>query len=170
MDLTVDNGSDAEPPAKKLREISPNRNLQNSPADDRGTGTARRWGFTPISPATSVTSARQLTEAEAISARERHEAFKKKLLLENNPFLRKTPDVLAPIEVEETESSGGESDQAFKELSSMFSNKAKGKAKVANSITPTKKLRNQATLGPSGQSYTPLENQVHECPIHLRHC
>lgn len=105
-----------------------------------------------------------------ISARERHEAFKKKLLLENNPFLLKTPDVPTPIKVEDTASSGSESDQAFKELSFMFSNKAKGKGKAANSIAPTKKLRSHASLGPNGQSYTPLENQVFERPIHSRYC
>lgn len=153
IDLTAD--SDVEPSAKRPRRREP-----TSPIHGSSTSASEQWRFTSSSPdkaeARNV-KATELTEAESAAKRARHEAFKKKLLLDNNPFLRKKFDVsVTPLEDGPSETSGEESDQAFKELNVMFSNKGKGKAKAP----PPRTSKKPAVLGPSGQSYTPLELQV----------
>lgn len=160
LDLTdSDNGS----PVKKPKRTGASQISPSSPTVSSSRGAAGQWRFTPVSPdkpETNTVVSRLRTDAELATAKERHEVFKRKLLLENNPFLTKKHDP-KPIEVEDTDTSGEESDQAFKELSFMFSNKSKGKGSSAPATQkpkPTPKATSVA--GPSGQAYTPLENQV----------
>jgi DNA mismatch repair protein MSH3 len=160
IDLTAD--SDGEPPVKKSRRNGPASQKTGSPS-----GAAEQWRFTPTSPdkaESHTTKVKEPTEAEAAAKKARREAFKKKLLLENNRFIRKESDTtMAPIEEAPIEISGGESDSAFKELNLMFSNKGKGKARAPMTAKQPKKA---LVLGPSGQSYTPLELQVNDVPSH----
>ncbi|KAF8061576.1 DNA mismatch repair protein MSH3 [Lyophyllum atratum] len=159
VDLTAD--SDGEPPLKKVKSV---KAAYNSP-ERSSAGAADQWRFTPVSPDKPETSAapNQRSEAEIAAARERHETFKKKLLLENKPRIRKDDlskleSEPAPIEVQDTDSAGEESDHVFKELSLMFSNKGKGKSKAVSA--PTRKPKKSPVVGPSGEPYTPLENQI----------
>ncbi|GLB35404.1 putative DNA-binding domain of DNA mismatch repair MUTS family protein [Lyophyllum shimeji] len=159
LDLTGEL-SDGEPPTKKAKWPSTSYGTPEPPV-----GGMAEWRFTPVSPDKPETSAapKQRTEAEIAAAKQRREAFKKKLLLENNPFLRNRPvpePEPMPIEVVDVDSAGEESDQAFKELSEMFSNKAKGKGKAVSA--PPRKAKKPPELGPSGEAYTPLENQIRQ--------
>ena len=92
------------------------------------------------------------------SEKERHEAFKRKLLQDNNRFLRKDSSTVQmnqdSMEVDESVAS---EEDSFNKLSDMFSHKGKGKGKDKAAVKSPKK---HAELGPSGQSYTPLELQV----------
>ncbi|KAG6841688.1 hypothetical protein C0991_008326 [Blastosporella zonata] len=158
LDLTADE----EPPTKRLKK-SDTSYTSRQPTTPRG-GVAEQWRFTPASPDKPETNAApsQRTEAQIIAAKGRHEAFKKKLLLENNPFIRKPmqshPErASSPIDEQEADS-GDESDHAFKELSSLFSNKGKGKGKAVS--TAPRKSKQPVAIGPSGEPYTPLEQQV----------
>ena len=159
VDLTAD--SNDEPPTKKARKSGPTISSHMSSVPVSSSAAIEQWCFVPTSPDKAESgSIRQRTEAELCAQQERREAFKKKLLLENNPFLRKKESHIVPMEVDERESSGEDSDHAFKELNAMFSNTAKGKGKSKTSL-PAKQPKKPLVIGPSGQSYTPLENQVH---------
>jgi DNA mismatch repair protein MSH3 len=156
VDLTAD--SDGEPPMKKTRTSGPRGTPHTSPVAGPSSGAAERWRFTATYPdKQDLHPIKQRTEAELLSQKERQEAFKKKLLLENNRFLSKKTDTVAHIDSDESESE--ESDHAFKELNEMFSSKAKGKGKSKVSIQ-AKPSKKPMVVGPSGEAYTPLENQV----------
>ena len=133
------------------------------------TGAAEQWRHLPSSPEKLEPLPMKPHNAADEAARQmRHEQFKKKLIGENNPFLQKRSDVddadgmdvdsrgIVENDVDETEASGGESDEAFKQLTAIFSDKL-GKGK-ATGITKRKKKVQE--VGPSGQTYTPLEQQV----------
>jgi|ERR1700722_590653 len=114
----------------------------------------------------------------------RREAFKRKLLAENNSiFRRNSVDMDAePMDVEEEDRddartmeeedvSGHDSDEAFKNLSTIFSHKkskektpVKGKGKARMTNDPKKR---QEDVPASGQPYTPLEKQVASSPLEL---
>jgi DNA mismatch repair protein MSH3 len=113
-----------------------------------------QWRFTPTSSdKLDLHSIEQHTEEKTLAQKERRDAFKKKLLLENNQFLPRKADT--PVALDESESE--ESDPAFRELNEMFSNNVTGKGKDS----PSAKLPKKRTpAGPGGQAYTPLENQV----------
>lgn len=158
FDLTGD--SDEERPVKKLKSSVPNHTSFDSPTSSTSIGAASQWRFTPASLDMITTTPKPRTESEIVATRERREAFKKRLLLENNQFLGKqSENASETIDLVDTDTSGEDSDQAFKELSFMFSNKGKGKGKAAKAPA-TRKPKNPPLLGPSGNSYTPLENQV----------
>jgi DNA mismatch repair protein MSH3 len=157
VDLTAD--SDGEPPPKKTRTSGPRDSPHTPPVAGPSSGAAEQWRFTPTSSdKLDSHPIKQRTEAEVLVQKGRREAFKRKLLLENNRFLPKKADTpVAHINLDESESE--ESDHAFKELNRMFSNNAKGKGKSKDSL-PTKPSKKPILVGPSGQPYTPLENQV----------
>jgi DNA mismatch repair protein MSH3 len=103
----------------------------------------------------------------------RHEAFKKKLLSDNSRFLKK-PEIIGldhePMDEGSTEvnekDSGDESDR-FQKLSEMFSHEGKSRGKAKGKSTgAAKHIQKTVEVGPSGQSYTPLEKQV--CSGYLR--
>jgi len=156
IDLTVD--SDGEPPLKKTRTSGPGGVPYTTPVAGLASGTTEhgQWRFTPTYLDTSdLHPINQRTEADVLAQKERRDAFKKKLLLENNRFLPRKADV--PVALDESESE--ESDHAFRELNEMFSNNAKGKGKGRDSIL-AKSSKKPTMVGPSGQAYTPLENQI----------
>jgi DNA mismatch repair protein MSH3 len=156
VDLTAD--SDGEPPTKKTRTSGPFCASHTSSVAT-SSGTAERWRFTPTSPdKLDVHPIKQRAEAALASQKDRRDAFKKRLLLENNRFLTKKRDAVTNVESNEEESE--ESDYAFKELNEMFSNKVTGKGKNKASA-PVKSSKKSMVVGPSGQPYTPLENQVY---------
>ena len=159
IDLTAD--SNDESPTKKARKSGPTISSHMSSLPISSSGVVEQWSFVPTSlDKAGSCPIRQRTEAELFAQEARREAFKKKLLLENNPFLRKEESHIVPMEVDEPGSSGEESDYAFKELNAMFSNTAKGKGKSKPSL-PARQSKKPLATGPSGQPYTPLENQVH---------
>ncbi|KAG5728291.1 DNA mismatch repair protein MSH3 [Termitomyces sp. T112] len=161
LDLTSD--TDEEPPAKRLKKSGAS-DRSGEPTTPLRASVASQWRFTSVSPDKLASAApTQSTEAEAVAAEERRKAFRKKLLLENNPFIRKPSQfdlsrAASSIEAEEAESAGEESDHAFKELNALFSNKNKGKGKAARSTAS--KSKKHVAIGPSGEPYTPLEQQV----------
>jgi DNA mismatch repair protein MSH3 len=144
------------------------------------TTVADKWRYNISSPENLEQG---MTPADKNARQLRHEAFRKKLLGENSVFIRRKSDANEAKDViedgsggetaaTETETSGDESDRAFKDLQDMFLQKhLKGKAK---SKTKSRVLAAQAPvvsstgkgkkkveeLGPSGKTYTPLENQV----------
>jgi DNA mismatch repair protein MSH3 len=96
--------------------------------------------------------------------KERHQAFKRKLLQDNSFLLKK--DYEEPekeqknSEKEGQEDSGNESDR-FQQLSDMFSHQSKGKKVAKSKTTAHAKTRTKVIeLGPSGEPYTPLEKQA----------
>ncbi|KAI0059076.1 DNA mismatch repair protein MSH3 [Artomyces pyxidatus] len=130
----------------------------------RPAGTADRWRYDPSS---SQGVEPQLTAQEEFSISTRRKKLAKKLMLENNPFLK----MQSPLEVGDEEVMGGdaesrsdsgdESDGKFKELQEMFSHSGKGRKKKPKTKTaPAKPVKRVEEIGPSGESYTPLEQQV----------
>ncbi|KDR81784.1 hypothetical protein GALMADRAFT_152606 [Galerina marginata CBS 339.88] len=158
IDLTVDR-EDGGPPLKKARlsgfeDIGPSKAASSAVADG--------WRFSPEKSRVAGPS-----KPRTAADRERHEAFKKKLLQDNSCFLQKESTV---VDVDEDQAmdmdEGGVSDHLsdsdrFQRLSEMFSNKDKGKGKATVKISPpAKRSKKVVELGPSGQPYTPLEQQV----------
>ncbi|KAG6874073.1 hypothetical protein C0995_006930 [Termitomyces sp. Mi166 len=156
LDLTGD--SDEEPPVKRLK--SGGSDGSREPATQLRASAASQWRFAPVSPDKPASTApTQNPEAE----RKRRDAFRKKLLLENNPFIQKSsqPDLsgaASPIEPQDVESADEESDHAFTELNALFSKKNRGKGKATSAPVP--KPKKTGVTGPSGEPYTPLEQQV----------
>ncbi|KAF5365702.1 hypothetical protein D9758_003271 [Tetrapyrgos nigripes] len=136
IDLTGD-----EPPTKKSRQetcYSPSK--------------AEQWRFDASNPSPKP----QASATETASKIARHEAFKKKLLLENSIFLSKrrttTPSPSSGFEGEATQSDD-EPDHELRKLNEMFSIPNKGKQRAGKS-------KKAEEVGPSGQTYTPLEKQI----------
>jgi DNA mismatch repair protein MSH3 len=117
-----------------------------------------RWPFSEMPPKDSK------NEGEEVARTKRHEAFKKKLIQENSIFVQRkafstSNDECIDIEDDyargrSTEVTGGDSDEAFKALTQTF---AKSTSKSQNA---RKRTQNGEEVGPSGQTYTPLELQV----------
>ena len=154
VDLTADSDDDELPAIKRPRLFG--RQDAASPTGVTGsTNVADSWRFSPEdSKQVNVQKIRTASEIE------RHEAFKRKLLQDNNPFLRKESSTVQmnqdSMEVDESVDSEEES---FNKLSDMFSHKDKGKEKVGSKAA-VKSPKKHVELGPSGQSYSPLELQV----------
>lgn len=201
IDLTVDSGDDDVgtshilKPAVKKRKLTalPHRPTSSpSHASSSTINTAEQWRFDPslASPTkqefieTSSFSANSPVKEHAPETlalkKQRREAFQKKLLLDNNPFLKRKDvsmsslgDTLevdsdaGPGDGETSGNSGDDSDEAFKKLTEMFSNKTQGKAKGKAKAKAPPKAKVVEPLGPSGKSYTPLEKQVIYVTIYL---
>ncbi|KAG6893142.1 hypothetical protein C0993_001921, partial [Termitomyces sp. T159_Od127] len=133
------------------------------PATPSRANAASQWRFTPVSPDESASIAATHVGAESDSVKKRREAFRKKLLLENNRLTRRPSHseltgAASFLEAQEAESAGEDSDHAFQELNALFSNKSKGKGKAAGASGL--KSKRIVKLGPGGEPYTPLEKQV----------
>lgn len=138
---------------------------------------AVRWNFTPLSPEKPLTAkpSAPLSEEQGRQLKSRREQFKKRLLINASPPLTgRDPSVeLTGIDDQELgleSDSGGDSDTVFKELTDMFSHngKGKGKGKGKAAAVPVKRIKKPEIIGPSGQSYTPLELQVSHNPFSLQ--
>ena len=153
IDLTADSDDDKLPAVKRPRR---EHTTPSAPAHSAGsTNVAEDWRFSPEkSMQTNVKKIRTTSE------KERHEAFKRKLLQDNNRFLKVESSTTVQVnqdamEVDESSSEG----ESFIKLSDMFSHKGKGKGKAGGKAA-VKSPKKHVELGPSGQSYTPLELQV----------
>lgn len=170
IDLTVGD-EDYEPPLKRPRTSG--RSVSTSPI--RGEVSPKKavpsvadgWRFSPEKSQAGPSRPRTSDETA------RHEAFKKKLLSDNSRFLKK-PEIIGldhePMDEGSTEvnekDSGDESDR-FQKLSEMFSHEGKSRGKAKGKSTgAAKHIQKTVEVGPSGQSYTPLEKQV--CSGYLR--
>ena len=169
IDLTVGD-EDYEPPVKRPRAsgssfpISPIRS-EVSPKET-APSVADSWRFLPEKSQGGPSRPRTFDELA------RHEAFKRKLLSDNSRFLEK-PERIGLDQHElmdeggtEVSDSDDDSDR-FKKLSEMFSHegKCRGKGK-GKSTGAARRVQRTEEVGPSGQSYTPLEKQV--CSSYLR--
>jgi DNA mismatch repair protein MSH3 len=183
--------SSQTPPAESHSIAGANAEAVLSCTKSRAT---QQWSFNPASPTQASQPNKVANDLDDAARRERHEAFKRKLLGENSSFFQRRSDAQGEAmdvdrevsvdlrdEVspgrerteEPTDGSGDESDQAFKDLTEMFSlnkgrrksaAKAKRKTKSSSSTAvggaSTSKKRAEEEVGPSGQAYTPLEKQV----------
>ena len=159
IDLTVDSNDDDDLPATKRPRLPGHEHTTPSAPAQYSAGSTSvgdDWRFSPEkSKQTTVKKIRTSSE------KERHEAFKRKLLQDNNRFLKNESSIVQmnqdAMEVDESVASSEE--ESFNKLSDMFSHKEKGKGK-AGGKTAVKSPKKHVELGPSGQSYTPLELQV----------
>lgn len=138
IDLTDDSPEPEEPPLKKQKN-----------------GKAERWRFHPSSSPQTVASTADSTAQPGPSKNASKDAYRKKLLSGNNTSTARKP-------ASESKASESDSDHAFDELSTFFSAKSgKGQKKKA-ARKPIEEI------GPSGETYTPLENQVnlHKCGVY----
>ncbi|KAI0260994.1 DNA mismatch repair protein MSH3 [Gloeopeniophorella convolvens] len=157
IDLTL-SGDEAPPPAKKRkithalkRDVTPPSSLQ-----PQGGSTSSQWRYEP-----SQSPERRPVDPEV---QKRREQFAKRLLVKETSSVdvgRKTDDEDTPhSRGDDAGSSGDESDDKFKQLQKLFTQKTdpkkKGKAKAA----PAKRSKKQVEIGPSGEPYTALELQV----------
>ena len=172
IDLT---GDDDYPPVKKARASLTETSVANAQAGPSRieARTAELWRYSPTpSPSRLTERPDAPTPAQVAARKARHEAFKKKLLGDNNTLFRRKSerdadvfdvDVQANHEPSKTtdrvDDSGDESDSAFRNLRDIFShNGTKRKSKAASKSRSSKKADEE--IGPSGQAYTPLEKQV----------
>ena len=181
VDLTV---SDAEVsrPSKKSKKGKGALFLPDSPSPqptagpsrprtaNRDAGLAEQWRFIPSSP---LCESLQRSAEEEDSLSERHDRFVKKLLDDHSllPRLDTGPttddldeDTPACNAVEQSGESGDDSDSKFQALQELFSHKSKGKQKSkskskSKSGSTGVKMKIEE-VGPSGQTYTALEQQV----------
>ncbi|KAH6918993.1 DNA mismatch repair protein MSH3 [Coprinopsis sp. MPI-PUGE-AT-0042] len=176
IDLTGDDDSPL-PPSKRprgpsTRHESPYFSGSPAPSSSRNTlpqptaSVVEEYGYSAGKPTD--------LKPRTVSQQKRHEAFKKRLLLDNASFLPngEPPEEEgferghgAGSEASEPESEGEGSDDQFERLQAMFANK-KGKSvrkgKVAKSQIAQKPSKKAAEIGPSGEPYTPLELQVRQ--------
>lgn len=167
IDLTLDDSEEHPSPRKKSRTnatvASPSAIA--GPSRSVNTNHADQWRFESASPEKPVPQKKIRTPGEEAARKKNHEAFKRKLLGENSIFTRKSRElstaeitgVCQPKSNESNEGSGSDSDGAFTTLQEQFSNKSKGKSKSGNSTFSRRKVKE---LGPSGEPWTPLEQQV----------
>ncbi|KAJ7285697.1 DNA mismatch repair protein MSH3 [Mycena rebaudengoi] len=138
----------SQSPKQHKRAVSPGGILNEPPKKKKRTG--QHTTGTVVGP-----SREQTVPAEVLA---RREEFKKKLLLDNNPLLRRAHQ-RETTEAQDTEPivvSDSDSDHAFQEMTALFASKTgEGNKKSAQRAKKSKALE----LGPSGKTYTPLEKQ-----------
>jgi DNA mismatch repair protein MSH3 len=163
IDLTCD---ELDPPPAKRAKTS----LGVGESSSHLAGTAARWKFDPSSQADKETWDSHAA-ADDLARKRRHEQFKMKLLADNSIFIRRKPDgednacatSMDKFEGTSDEGSSDDRDDAFRALTAAFSSKPKGKASGSAGGKPRAAPtgRNKVPeVGPSGQTYTPLELQV----------
>lgn len=165
IDLTAD--SDDELPAIKRPRLFGHEGTASSThaeSSARSTNVADDWIFSPEK--SKQTNVQQIRTA---SKKERHEAFKRKLLQDNNRFLRTESSTVRMNQdsMEADESVASYEEESFNKLNEMFSHKDhKGKGKAWNKAA-VKSPKKYVEVGPSGQSYTPLELQVNVVELRI---
>lgn len=158
IDLTADSDDDDLPAIKRPRLPRREHTTPSAPAQYSAglTSVADDWRFSP-----EKSRQANVKKIRTTSEKERHEAFKRKLLEDNNRFLKKESFTVQmnhdAMEVDESVASSEE--ESFNKLSGMFSHKDKGKGKTGGKAA-VKSPKKHVELGPSGHSYTPLELQV----------
>jgi len=176
VDLTFDDSDDDAPPRKRTRTNGLPQFIMDShpelpeagPSGRPHVGQAEQWRFVPSSPEEPWSEMKIRSVADEEARKKNHELFKKKLLEENSMFIRKKSsregsEAVIDVDSEyhqehkasvDTDGFGNDSDPTFTALHDQFSNKSKdrGKGKALK-----KKVED---VGPSGQTWTPLEKQV----------
>lgn len=208
IDLTL--SGDELPVAKKRRTVETRSRFfsqedsreqassTSSASQTRLAGPADQWRFEAPSPERLTSdTAKAIDPAERAKRKAVREAFKKKLLGENNPFAKKhsanaldgdDPDAMLfggsdsefpaissrtsskqtlPQHLSEDGDSGTESDPQFKALIGNFANKKAGKKGKGRIQSAPAKKKKTAEIGPSGETWTPLELQASRCPAFL---
>ena len=174
IDLT---GDDDSAPVKKARTSLTEASVANTQAGPSRieARTAELWRYSPSpSPSRPTEQPDALTPAQVAARKARHEAFKKKLLGDNNTLFRRKSERDADVfdvdvqtyhepsrTTDRVDDSGDDSDSAFRNLRDVFSHngaKRKSSVKAASKSRSSKKADEE--IGPSGQTYTPLEKQV----------
>ncbi|TFY77098.1 hypothetical protein EWM64_g6915 [Hericium alpestre] len=176
IDLSDSEDEDRAPPTKKQRAEAnlflpgtPSPPPEPAPVKDkgRGSGAAEQWRYNPQSPGPSP---KRSDEDEAFKRRRKDE-FKKKLLQENSRFVNmhkaevvddlEGADVDRNEQEERSQSEDDLGDGKFEALQDLFGHKsgAKGKGK-AKSAKAGKRNKKPEEIGPSGKTYTALEQQV----------
>jgi DNA mismatch repair protein MSH3 len=170
IDLTLDSDEDA-PPKKRQKTNANIRNLLESPtrvaeamsSRSQNTSHAEQWRFGTTSPDKHQVEKQSHTAAEEAARKKNHEAFKMRLLGENSTFIQKKAreSSAAAMDVDsdhptvdEMDHSNHDSDSAFASFQELLSKK-RGKGKA-----PTAHDKRADEMGPSGQTWTPLEKQV----------
>ena len=158
IDLTADSDDDELPAMKRPRLPGHEHTTPSEPAQYSAgsTSVADDWRFSP-----EKLKQANVEKIRTTSEKERHEAFKRKLLQDNNRLLKKESSTVQSnqdaMEVDESVVSSEE--ESFNKLSDMFSHKDKGRGKAGGKAA-VKSPKKHVELGPGGQSYTPLELQV----------
>lgn len=158
IDLTSEGEDDAAPSKKPRLEMGSDdtngRHATSSFADEWRYSPEKDRQYDPNRPRTSA-------------EKQRHEAFKKRLLQDNSHLLQEHREVVdvdqdEPMVVDKSSESDNESEDRFQKLSEMFSNPAKSARAKATSKRPiARSSKGKAVeVGPSGQTYTPLEKQA----------
>ncbi|KAF9477374.1 hypothetical protein BDN70DRAFT_881277 [Pholiota conissans] len=154
IDLTVeDDESQSMPKKSRLTGPMPSpseSSLSNPVADN--------WRYSPG----QEKSKQQLSKPRSKYEKERHEAFKRKLL-QDNSFMMKRVHKEPKADEGELDSDSGSASDSLEKLNETFSHQPKGKKPIArNSASKTRMGMVGKTIeaGPSGQSYTPLEKQI----------
>lgn len=165
-----------QPSGKSTLEPGPSRVLRTPPTHPNSPSqspAARRWRYEP-----TQTSPFARTESQEAEVRKKRERLVRALVADNSSFHRSSTAYVRDRSTsavpgtngnrnEEGDArsgaSGDESDSQFKELQDMFalsSGKDKGKGRAKSGRVQPEKGGKKAEIGPSGQTYTPLEQQV----------
>ena len=153
IDLTI--SDEEEPPTKKQK-------TRHGPTSDSSTqrqsqsqhAHASRWCYVPSQSPEKIPLNSE--------AKERRELYSKQLLAENSSFVdaSEAPGHGLPSDHAdgEPDSSGADSDNEFKHLQKLFARKTE--LKKPRKATQERTTKKQTELGPSGEPYTALEQQV----------
>lgn len=184
IDLTIDSDDEAGPSRKRARTTSafflssstpttPRKDAAGSSRVELPQDVAEQWRFNPTQPRRSSQN-----PAGELEQRKRHDRARSILLGDRNLFRSRASPHETEFDVDDMDDLDNkvndtthvsdddeETDQQFSELMEMFSN-SKGKATKGRRSAPTLKVsskQKKATeVGPSGQTYTPLELQIRE--------
>jgi len=147
IDLTQDDDPDSTVQKRMRLSATSDANDESRSRDTL----ADSWRFSPE-------KGKQTAPSISESGKQRHEAFKRKLLQENSLFLRKKSEDTEE-QADEMHVSNSPSDERFEQLHEMFANKSSVQPK-GKTRQETLKKKKPVDMGPSGEPYTPLEKQV----------
>ncbi|EED81705.1 predicted protein [Postia placenta Mad-698-R] len=184
IDLTIDSDDEAGPSRKRARTTSafflssstpttPRKDVAGSSRVELPQDVAEQWRFNPTQPRRSSQN-----PAGELEQRKRHDRARSILLGDRNLFRSRASPHETEFDVDDMDDVDNkvndtthvsdddeETDQQFSELMEMFSN-SKGKATKGRRSAPTLKVSSKQKMatevGPSGQTYTPLELQIRE--------
>lgn len=147
IDLTGASDEEGDDTARRIKRVkldhqgpfSVAATSDTRPSQSHTVSPVEQWRFDPSQPAIQPV----LSAAETAKRRKNHEAFKRKLLSDNSIFVRRSDEP----EAESGGSSKSNSDVSDDETVAPSTSK-KGKGKLASDI------------GPSGETWTPMELQV----------
>lgn len=153
IDLTI--SEEEEPPTKKQK-------MRHRPISDSSTQRQSQSQHAPASRWCYIPSQSPEKLPMNPETKKRRELFSKQLLAENSSFVdvSEAPGHGPPSDHAggEPDSSGADSDSEFKHLQELFARKTEQKKK--RKATQERTSKKHTELGPSGEPYTALEQQV----------